>query len=738
MRMNSLPEKLYFLGLSGMGMAPLALFLADRGHQIEGVDDHFRQDVLEVLNRSGVRIRNHPGDEVEMMVVSRAIEEDHELVQWARSRSIPVLTRGEALCRAVSKDSLIAVVGSHGKTTTTAFLIHLLEKSGVAFDYVLGGLFADSRTAPGRGATGGKGKPVWVVAEVDESDGTIEHFSPELTLAVDWSWDHPDHYHNAELFDRMFFSLFERTRKGVWISNDQWKPLPKEGFEVHGWGDQEADLPIDFPMYGECNRRNAVAARSIVETVAGEWNSAWWEGFPGVLRRQQRLGETLHWEVYQDYAHHPDELNGLFAALHEKGFEQEPVILFQPHRYSRTKQFLEGFAQALSGWQKVALMPVYGAGEDCRQGVDSDALRECFPAKNAPALLKTGPELETFMESLTLPGAGKRAVWFVGAGDIEAKALSWMRRLQAKERWDRDTSPFSLPVHQGELLAGKTTLRVGGAARYYAEPESREELLQLLEEARQAGIPVYPLGRGSNLLVMDRGVEGLVVRLRKGSWEEIEFLDTGQVRVGAGVPLKKLCGQASGQGMEGFEFLEGIPGSLGGALRMNAGAMGGWMLDVVDEVEILTNEGHLRRYPRNELHASYRCCQEVAQGIALTAILSPRGHAESDTIRDRISTYSERRKETQPREPSAGCIFKNPEGSHAGKLVDQCGLKGVRVGDAEISRVHGNFIINRGNASSKEVLALINLARKRVYAETGYRLEPEVLLWGAEWKEVLI
>lgn len=734
--MSSLPKKLYFLGLSGMGMAPLALFLADRGHQIEGVDDHFRRDVLEVLNRSGVVIRNHPCEEVEMMVISRAIHEDHELVQWAKSRSIPVLTRGEALCRAVARDQLIAVVGSHGKTTTTAFLIHLLEKSGVSFDYVLGGLFADAQVAPGRGATGGKGEPVWVVAEVDESDGTIDHFCPELTLAVDWSWDHPDHYHNADLFDRMFFSLFERTRKGVWISHDKLKELPEGDFVSHGWGNQKAGLPADFPMYGDCNERNAAAARSIVEALKGEWNSDWWQGFSGVLRRQQRLGETLHWDVYQDYAHHPDELNGLFEAIRERGFEQEPVILFQPHRYSRTSQFLEGFAQALSGWKQVALLPVYGAGEDREQGVDSDAIRECFPEQHRPALLKSGKELEVFMESLA--GEGRLPVWFVGAGDIEAKALAWMRRLHAGERWHRDSNPFSFPVRQGELLAGKTTLGVGGAARYYAEPESREELLQLLEEAGRLAIPVYPLGRGSNLLVMDRGVDGLVVRLRKGAWEEIEFLETGQVRVGAGVPLKKLCGQASLHGMEGFEFLEGIPGSLGGALRMNAGAMGGWMLDVVDEVEILTHEGSLRRYPRSELHASYRCCQEVAQGIALEATLTPRGRAESDTIRNRISTYSERRKETQPREPSAGCIFKNPDGSHAGKLVDQCGLKGVRVGDAEISRVHGNFMINRGDASSSEVLALINLVRKRVYEETGYQLEPEVLLWGAEWKEVLV
>lgn len=738
MKMNGLPEKLYFLGLGGMGMAPLALYLADRGYRIEGFDDQFRSDVLGMFARSSVIIRNRPSEDTEMLVISRAIREDHELMLWAKERGIPVLTRGEALAHAVSQDRLIAIVGSHGKTTTTAFLIHLMERSGIEFDYVLGGLYSDSKVMPARGIVGkNSGKPTWVVAEVDESDGTIDCFNPEWVLAVDWSWDHPDRYQNAESFDQAFYELFKRTRERIWVPGNKLDHLVSGiSARVESWHQPDYVLPDSFPMHGECNARNAAAATAVVKALAGQWEDGWWEGFAGVIRRQQFLGNAAGWKVYQDYAHHPDELNGLFEAIQKRGFSEQPVVVFQPHRYSRTKQFVREFAAALQVWEQVALIPVYSAGEPISMGVEVDAIQDCFPESSRPDILKTAKELELFMEQQTLPVEG-REVWFVGAGDIEAKALNWMRRVKATQRWAAENNPFSVPVKTGEMLAGKTTLGVGGAARYYAEPQTRQELLQLLSEAKELSIPVYPLGRGSNLLIMDQGVDGLVIRLRKGEWEEVEFVSEDQVRVGAGVPLKKLCGQASLQGMEGFEFLEGIPGSLGGALRMNAGAMGGWMLDVVDEIEVLTLQGELIRYPRSELHAEYRSCREVSDGFALGALLSAKGRAESEQIRSRISSYSERRKESQPREPSAGCIFKNPEGSHAGKLVDQTGLKGIRVGDAEISRVHGNFMINRGNASSAEVLALINLARRRVREETGYCLEPEVLLWGAKWNEVL-
>ncbi len=288
-----------------------------------------------------------------------------------------------------------------------------------------------------------------------------------------------------------------------------------------------------------------------------------------------------------------------------------------------------------------------------------------------------------------------------------------------------------------EVLAPKTTMRVGGPARVYAEPTTLDELRTLLVEAHRRGLPVFMLGRGSNLVVPDAGVDGLVISLNHENWQKFEVRPDGRVWAGAGLRLKNLCGLAIKAGLKGFEFLEGIPGNLGGALRMNAGAMGGWMFDVVEEVQLITREGEVRVLPRSELHATYRHCVELDEAIALGALLRPVASGESQDIRRQIDVYQKKRVESQPREPSAGCIFKNPPGNSAGRLIDESGLKGTRVGDAEVSTVHANFIINRGHATSADIIGLVRQVRERVKAARGVDLEPEVLLYGQEWKDVL-
>jgi UDP-N-acetylenolpyruvoylglucosamine reductase len=288
-----------------------------------------------------------------------------------------------------------------------------------------------------------------------------------------------------------------------------------------------------------------------------------------------------------------------------------------------------------------------------------------------------------------------------------------------------------------ELLGPKTTMRVGGPARVYAEPASTDDLRQLLVEAGRRQLPVLMLGRGSNLLVPDEGVDGLVISLGHDHWQKFEPLADGRIRVGAGLRLKNLCGLAIKAGLKGFEFLEGIPGNVGGALRMNAGAMGGWMFDVVEEVEMISRQGEVRVMKKAEMHVDYRHCAELHDAIALGAVLKPAANAESTDIRRQVDVYQKKRVESQPREPSAGCIFKNPPGNSAGRLIDEAGLKGERVGDAEVSTVHANFIVNRGHATTADIIGLVRKIRARVKSAKGVDLEPEVLLYGKEWKDIL-
>ena len=245
------------------------------------------------------------------------------------------------------------------------------------------------------------------------------------------------------------------------------------------------------------------------------------------------------------------------------------------------------------------------------------------------------------------------------------------------------------------------------------------------------------LGRGSNLIIPDEGVEGLVISLAHESWANFEPRPDGRVWVGAGLRLKNLCGLATKAGLIGFEFLEGIPGSVGGALRMNAGAMGGWMFDVVEQVQVMTLSGEVKMLERAKMHVNYRHCAELYHTIALGALLRPVAQADALAVSRQIDVYRRKRQESQPREPSAGCIFKNPPGTSAGRLIDESGLKGERVGDAEVSPVHANFIINRGNATGADVLELVRRVRARVREVKGVELEPEVLLYGKNWKDVL-
>ena len=255
--------------------------------------------------------------------------------------------------------------------------------------------------------------------------------------------------------------------------------------------------------------------------------------------------------------------------------------------------------------------------------------------------------------------------------------------------------------------------------------------------AKKAGLPVLVLGRGSNLIVPDEGGEGLVICLSHKSWSSFERLPDGRVRAGAGLRLKNFCGLATAAGLSGFEFLEGIPGSVGGALRMNAGAMGGWIFDVVDEVRLMSMEGVVTTLPRSAMKVDYRFCGELRDAIALGAVLRPMAGTDADAISRQIDVYRRKRHESQPREPSAGCVFKNPPGDSAGRLIEECGLKGSRVGGAEVSRVHANFVVNRGEATSADVLELVRRVRSAVRKAKGVDLEPEVMLYGQDWRDVL-
>ncbi len=296
-----------------------------------------------------------------------------------------------------------------------------------------------------------------------------------------------------------------------------------------------------------------------------------------------------------------------------------------------------------------------------------------------------------------------------------------------KEELAAKLSPATV-LRLAEPLARRTTLRVGGPADVYVEPVSEEELALVLQLCAAHEVPFLILGRGSNLLIKDGGIRGLVISLAHPQFNRIEV--TGyRLHCGAGAKLKQVAVEARRNGLTGLEFLEGIPGSVGGALRMNAGAMGGWMFDVVESIRFMDYSGEAHNRTAGEVDVEYRSCALFKTHIALGAVL--KGHpASREVVKQRMDTFSKKRWETQPAAPSAGCIFKNSSTIPAGKLIDELGLKGTGVGGAMISTEHGNFIVNQGTATAKDVLDVIELVKRRAKAERGIELETEVEIVG--------
>ncbi|HZR20203.1 MAG TPA: UDP-N-acetylmuramate dehydrogenase [Verrucomicrobiae bacterium] len=281
-----------------------------------------------------------------------------------------------------------------------------------------------------------------------------------------------------------------------------------------------------------------------------------------------------------------------------------------------------------------------------------------------------------------------------------------------------------------EPLAKRTTLRVGGPADLYIEPASETDLAATLQFCAEHHLPFFVLGRGSNLLVRDGGFRGAVICLGNPAFARLEVAGE-QMRCGAGARLKSVAVEARRHSLGGLEFLEGIPGSVGGGLRMNAGAMGGSMFDVVVSVRSMDHSGRILERLSSQMAVAYRSCATLVSEIALEALL--RGKTEPrETIERRMNEFSHKRWESQPAASSAGCMFKNPASIPAGKLIDELGLKGTRVGGARVSLEHGNFLINDGSATARDVLELIELVRARALRERGIQLRTEVEIIGED------
>lgn len=771
------PRRLHFIGINGCGMSGIAKLCLARGHRVTG-SDLSPNGVAEKLRQVGATVfHGHDAanlGDADLVVYTSAVKLDNPELREAQRMHVPTVRRALALAAWMNGTRGIGVSGTHGKTTTSAMIAHALVRADARPSWCIGAHI------PVLGDNAAAGTSDLFVAEVDESDGTLTAFESTFGVITNIEEDHLDFFSDLQAIMDAFRQFAGQTKDTLFVCADDKHALrvadeirrrgaPRvvtygfnpeadfrvaglvrdgftSGFEVVHGGQRLGRLSLIIP--GEQNVVNACGAVAVAVTLGMPFAkvAAALGEFTGAARRFQRKFEGRDILVIDDYAHHPTEIKATLAAARGLG-RRRVLAAFQPHRYTRTKLLKEQFATAFGEADELFLTDIYAASEPPIEGIDGRSLFDAIQRAG-----HTNVEFIADLSSLAArlherAGAGD-VILILGAGDIDKVADD----LAARLRGGPGARPASLPHKLGpqeadmvfeefrkhlsadsvlkrdEPMSRRTTLRVGGNADCYIEPATEADLGAVLRICRARAMPFFLIGRGSNLLVKDTGIRGAVIKLASPLFSKIEIVGE-LIHCGAGARLKEVVNACRRAELAGLEFLEGIPGSVGGALRMNAGAMGQWMFEVVQRVRFMDYGGAVHERNAGEIYVEYRGCPLFRDHIALGATL--RGTPGTrEQIMSRLKAFEEKRWGSQPHQSSAGCIFKNPKEIPAGKLIDELGLKGIAVGKARVSEVHGNFIVNEGGATATDVLQLIRLIQDKAEKERGIKLEPEVMIVG--------
>jgi UDP-N-acetylmuramate--L-alanine ligase/UDP-N-acetylenolpyruvoylglucosamine reductase len=749
----SLPLRVHLIGVAGSGMSGLALLLMGMGHRVSG-SDRVTTAETERMQREGLMFSSpHTAEAVkdaDLVVYSSAIRPENPSYAAASAAGIPLLRRAECLAAILHTRKGVLVSGTHGKTTTSSMTAHVLREAGLQPSHYVG---AEIPILGSNAKWSQDGE--YMVAEGDESDGTLAIYRPEHAVILNIEAEHLDFYRDLDHIREVFTKMADQTRGSlVYCAED---PVARElcskraSTISYGWADADftasdvrdlrgssaftvtkrgkvlGDIELGIP--GRHNVLNALAAIALADACGAEFSlvARALAAFAGAKRRFETRYLSANFRIVDDYGHHPSEL----AATLQTARSLNPkrlVVLFQPHRYTRTQALADDFGKVLQAADLVFISDVYAASETPIPGVSGQTLVDAMarhgkvPAKFLPRLDKAHYVVGNALQ----PGD---LLITLGAGNVHEVGTRIARDLKTLEEIKALAPSGGIDGKLYEPMGRHTTLLVGGPAQFWLEPHDFESMAAMVAYCRERGIPVRVVGRGSNLLVRDGGIRGAVIHPSGGAFSEVNVGANGEITAGAGVRLKKLASVAAAAGIGGFEWMEGIPGNVGGALRMNAGAMGIETFDQVRRVTFLDEDGTIRTRERDDVIAHYRNVPELRRNFALQAVF----FGEPDTSENIQSRWDEsrgKRKSSQPVMASAGCTFKNPQEMPAGKLIDTLGLKGSHRGKAAVSDVHGNFIVNQGGATASDLLQLIDSIRSTARNERGIELETEVKIIG--------
>ncbi len=751
------------MGICGVGLAGVAQLLRQKGWRISGCDRHAAGALADALRRQGIPVAEghapgHLEGGCDLLIRSAAVTEDDPEVCRARERGIPVARRGTVLAALVSERASVAVCGTHGKTTTACFTLRLLQALGGDPAWCIGG----HTEAMGNVADGSGRGPL--VVEADESDGTLAHYAPSVLVVTNIDADHLDHFGTLAAIEACFAAARDRTRQGVVFCADD--PAagrlcaanpgalgygfgPAARLRISGLalqaGSMSFDVTLDGRLLGKAalavtgrhNALNACAALGAAVALGHDPYAALralerLDELPG--RRFERLLRQGGIEIVSDYSHHPAEIAALVALARIQPARRR-LALFQPHRYTRTRALADSFPPAFAGVDELVLLPVYAASETPCEGGRTEDLYAVFRRQAAdgvpvPRIAASLEEAAAWLRETLREGD---QLLVIGAGDVVrvgegvAQALREGRHSGAERMAEALAARGDVAVQRQAPLAHLTTLGVGGCADLLAEVASEAALAEILRLCHETGLPCRLLGGGSNTLVGDLGVRGVVVRLAGAAFGDIVIGPEGTVRAGCAAPGSRLLNRMTEAGLGGLAFMEGIPGTVGGWLAMNAGAHGGAIGDRVCAIRGLNKDGSRAIVDGHAAGFAYRQCRALEELVALEVELrlDPGDPAELAAQRERCRgkrlDFGGRR--------SAGSVFRNPEPLAAGRLLDAAGCKGLRVGGAEVFARHANVIVTEPGATASDVLALMAAMRGRVLTMHGVELVSEIRIW---------
>jgi len=747
-------HRIHLIGVAGSGMSGIAALLLELGHDVSG-SDKVKSWEVDRLQRLGLRFqtghRAEDAHDAELVIYSSAIRETNPIRAAAVVAGQPLVRRAEALAAIMGGKRGIVIAGMHGKTTTSAMAAHVLREGGLHPSHYVGAeipLLGSNAHWDTRGE--------YFVAEGDESDGTLRLFRPEHALVLNVEEEHLDFYADMAAIEAVFCQLLEQTSGSAFYCADDAhslricarhaKPISfgfsedadycgtnidlrdfTSVFSVSRRGEKLGEAVLNVP--GRHNVSNALGVIALASELGVPFPkiAASLARFQHARRRFEIKYQSERFLLVDDYAHHPTEISATLATARAAG-RKRVLTMFQPHRYSRTKALRREFGRAFDKADRVVVTDVYPASEKPLPGVSGQTIVDEIAATGHRGV-SYQPRLDRLHCDVGNMIAAGDLILSLGAGNIHEQLSFLAADLVIAEMLKAIVGEEG-DVRLYEPLAKHTTLRVGGPAQFWVEPRTEAAFAELIRFCRSEKLGLFVIGRGSNLLVRDGGIRGVVIHPCGGEFDTIE-VSGNQITAGVGAKLKQIAFAGKAAGLGGLEWMEGIPGAVGGGLRMNAGAMGAQTFENVVRVRYLDQEGNAHEKTPAEMEVHYRHVPSLERNYAVSAVFMGKP-AAAEEIERRLDESQEKRRTSQPAAKSAGCIFKNPTTIPAGKLVDELGLKNTSVGNARVSEIHGNFIVNDGGATSAEVLELIAKIQETARKQRGIELETEVQIVGEE------